>query len=92
MASDGDATLTACLCVILQKLSLRECAKPLYQKGDLRGMMISISHSGSSDFILANAKSIVANTADCDSMSITAEIVANTADSFTAEISSDAFE
>ena len=63
-ASDGEDTLKACVCVLLQKLSTKAVARPLYATGGLRGTLLSITHSSGSDFVLANAKSILTNTAE----------------------------
>ena len=62
LSSEGDDSLAACLCVILQRLSTRTASRPLYETGDLRGTLLALVHSGKSDFVLANAKSILSNT------------------------------
>ncbi|KAL1516058.1 hypothetical protein AB1Y20_002670 [Prymnesium parvum] len=70
LASEANDTLASCLCVLLQKLSLRPAARSLYEIDDLRGTLLRLTHSGASDFVLANAKSTLSNIAQIDSQRV----------------------
>ena len=60
---DGDETLTACVCVLLQRLSTKAEARALFGASGLRSTLLRLTHSNGSDFLLANAKSILSNIA-----------------------------
>ena len=60
---DGDESLAARLCVLLQRLSLRPAARAFFHAPELRGALVGLQHIGpSAPFLTANVRSVLKNT------------------------------